>query len=767
MTPFWSKDDDEEEEEEEEEVIESSAEVKEYGTYEEEFVPGENIVLKDGNEEGLYALVQTVEEITVEQQHDGTLNTVDFQGNLIIKNPSEIDRIWNIDLTLANIEKTSIEDNNIEVRELGTTDEDNTFTQEFELPETPQNLLIVKEYINSLENADDILNITDIENDLIELKDSLAGQEAEGSTQVDEEEDLGEDEEDLDEDIDEDEDYDGGIEEDSDEDLTDEYDEEYDGGVEAVEYDLESFAVSKEKETTITFAIAARNFFDKPTHDISIVKNMPDEFSNIMIVDTTIGSATQEGSQIIWAIENLEPETTALLKFKADIFVEDIETKKTGTVEITFKGDSSYAGELDLEEFSAYTRNRFFVDLIERDEEPGVWDCNLVFENNSEFFLEISNIDIHEQEGAESSFVELDAEDLPKLPAGAEFRSNPWQYESEAYPSFSKKVEFRVLPQFMTSVSGNLTLLETGLDVASIKGKVIYSRRPDIEAKVPKEEAEEEVEVEEGEEVELEGEEAEVMEAEEEFEGEEVAEEAQVISVPTFKETDIYAIIEVENEGSAPLNKVLVTQQFFNDEFQAPNQEEISVFVEGEEIEYGEEAVSMEKNMLKVDFTNLKDTNIGMLESGQVMVIRYPIHCVNPSRDAQFESDVILNANTFPLSQELEAVPVAPIIKSVHLRRKFRLGKEVIPVGALGEYEIRLFVENVGNMPLEDFVIRDKVPDNFEYTDLSMEAEITDEAEEDILTWTVEKLEEEQGLEITYKISGQGEYRARDAQVAL
>lgn len=767
MTPFWSKDDDEEEEEEEEEeeVTESSAEVKEYGAYEEEYVPGENIVLKDGNEEGLYALVQTVEEITVEQQHDGTLNTVDFQGNLNIKNPSEIDRIWNIDLTLANIEKTSLEDNNIQVRELGTTEEDNTFTQEFELPDTPQNLLIVKEYINSLDNADNILNITDIENDLIELKNTLAGQEAEGSPQEDEEEDLDEDEEDLDEDedIDEDEDYDGGIEEGSDEDLTDEYDEEYDGGVEAVEYDLESFAVSKEKETTITFAIAARNFFDKPTHDISIVKNMPDDFSNIMIVDTTIGSATQEGNQIIWAIENLEPETTALLKFKADILVEDIETKQTGTVEITFKGDSSYAGDLELDDFSAYTRNRFFVDLIERDEEPGVWDCKLVFENNSEFFLEISNIDIHEQEGSEASFVELDAEDLPKLPAGAEFRSDPWQYESEAYPSFSKKVEFRVLPQFKTLVSGNLTLLETGLEVASIKGKVIYSRRPDIEAKVPEEEAE----VEEGEEVELEGEEAEVMEAEEEFEGEEVAEEAQVISVPTFKETDIYAIIEVENEGSAPLNKVLVTQQFFSDEFQAPNPEEITVFLEGEEIEYGDEAISMEENMLRVDFTNLKDTNIGMLESGQVMIIRYPIHCVNPSRDAQFESDVILNANTFPLSQELEAVPVAPIIKSVHLRRKFRLGKEVVPVGALGEYEIRLFVENVGNMPLEDFVLKDKVPDNFEYTELSMEPEIIDEAEVDILQWTIEKLEEEEALEITYKISGQGEYRASDAQLAL
>ncbi len=62
-------------------------------------------------------------------------------------------------------------------------------------------------------------------------------------------------------------------------------------------------------------------------------------------------------------------------------------------------------------------------------------------------------------------------------------------------------------------------------------------------------------------------------------------------------------------------------------------------------------------------------------------------------------------------------------------------------------------------MPLKDFVLIDKVPDNFEYSGFSQEPEITDNVGTDTLEWSIDLLDESEIIEISYDISGSGEYR--------
>jgi hypothetical protein len=63
-------------------------------------------------------------------------------------------------------------------------------------------------------------------------------------------------------------------------------------------------------------------------------------------------------------------------------------------------------------------------------------------------------------------------------------------------------------------------------------------------------------------------------------------------------------------------------------------------------------------------------------------------------------------------------------------------------------------------------MIIDKVPDSFEYSDFSMEPEVTDEFGEDTLKWEIESLDPGDEIEITYEIKGEGEYEAKKAQVS-
>jgi hypothetical protein len=672
-------------------------------TYDEETGQMEGaIVLKDGNEEGLLAIVKIVEQVKVDQDHDALIENMDFSGKLEVENPSDVDRLWDIDLTLENIESTNLESGEIHIRELGVTDEDRVHSQEFTISGEAKSLLIIKEYINTLPNADDILNINDIDSHLATIQGGVAEK----------------------------------VVDDSDDEVTyDDDDEDYDGAA-AEDASMESYGISIDVENTVTFAIAMRSQFENPIKDVKIVKNIPAEFSNTIIKDTTVGMAELEGDQIVWTVDELEPESTALLKFTADILVNTIDPVRTGTIEVMYIASSSFTA-MDISKFDAYTRNRFYVDVLERDEEPGVWDCKLVFENSSEFILELFNADVYAPEDESTKLIDIDPNDVPKLPSLAQWHSVGWVYETEDYPEFRKKLEFRVVPDFQTIVDGTINIGDVELSVASMIGDVHYAavEEPEIPGEI-----------------------------EESLEGEE---EATVVIVPTYKEKDVWAILRVQNNGSAPLNDLTVKQQYFTDVFVAPSPEEISLKIDGADVELTEDAISLEENVLSISLLDLRSSDTGEIQPDSMLVFKYPIHCMDPPRDAEFDSEVTYTANTYPLSQELLYTPEVPVIKSSHIRRKFRIGKEVLPIGALGQYQIILSIENVGEMPLQNLTVMDKVPDNFEYGEYSQEPEITDEVGSDTLKWQLEELTEGERLEISYEITGTGEYNPSEAQLAL
>jgi len=654
-----------------------------------------SILLKDGNREGLTGLVKIIENVDVELDHDSNINSINFKGKLSVENQSKKDRLWDIDLSLKNIDSTSLKSNDIKIRELGTDKNTNTYSEDFVIKEEIKNLLLVQEYVNTLPDADSVLNLRDIETNLMKAKDktSKAGakvKERVAPVEEEEEEELEEEEEEDDESLE-------------------------DGGVSSDEFSLQSFGISIDKENTVTFAIAMRSLFEKPIKNVKVVKYIPVDFNNPVIRDTTVGRAEVEGKKVVWTVEKLMPEQTVLLKFTCSILVTDITKRKTGTIDVTYEASSSFAEGLDIDKYDAYTRNKFYVDTVERDEEPGVWDCKLVFENPSEFVIQLFNADVYSPENESVKFVDIDPKDVPLLPAGAQWHSRKWKFESEEYPAFRKKLEFRVMPDFQTKVYGTATIEDVILEIASITGDMEY----DIE------------------------------------------------QVPTYKEKEVIATLKMINNGSAPLNEVTVVQQFFTNEFQPPKADEVKIIWDGTESELASGAVNFDGSVFKITLKDLRNSSTGLFMPESSLEIQYPIHCVNPAQESKFESEIVYFTNTFPVSQELEFRPEVPVIEALHLRRRFRIGKEVLPIGALGNYEIILTLENIGTAPLTKIELLDKVPDSFEYSNFSMKPKITDEVGQDTLKWIIDKLMAEEKIEITYKISGTGAYSPSDAQLGL
>ena len=652
-----------------------------------------SIMLKDGNREGLLALVKIIEDVEVKQDHGANIESFNFSGKLNIENPSTVDRLWDIDISLENIGSTNLKSKDIAIRELGTTSPDNIDSREFQLKKAVKNLLLAKEFICTLPNADEVLNINDIESELLKLKDKTGKASTKNTKKksepvpdepevVDKKDDDGETWE--------------------------------DGGT-LVESKLESFGISIDKENTVTFAIALRSLFNKTISNIKVVKNIADEFTNPMIRDTTEGKAEIEGNQIVWTIDKLPPEYTVMLKFTCSILVSDITQRRTGTIDVTYQGASSFAEGLAIDKFDAYTRNKFYVDTVERDEEPGVFDCKLVFDNSSEFIIQLFNADVYSPEDESKKFVDIDPNDVPLLPSGAQWHSTKWQFESDEYPTFRKKLEFRVMPDFQTIANGSTSLADVILEIGSITGLMEYN----------------------------------------------------IKEVPTYRTKDVVAKLKLVNNGSAPLNEVTVIQEPFSEEYQPPKANEIKLLWDGAEVEVTPGAVEFEGSVFKISLKDLKESGTGMFKPESTLEFEYPVHCVNPAKESSFNSEITYLANTFPVSQELEFKPEVPVIEAQHIRRKFRIGKEVVPIGDLGSYRIIITLENIGESKLYHIDLLDKVPDSFEYGTYSMQPQITDEVGQDTLKWSIDVLEIGDKLEITYEITGTGAYSPSDAQLAL
>ena len=356
------------------------------------------ILLKDGNRTGLAALVKLIKEVEVKQDHFADIDFFVINGKLIVKNQSTIDRLWDIDITLKKIENTNLNSDTINIRELGITEEENIYSQEFQETTEAKHLLLFKEYINTLPEGNTILNLKNIEVDLLKLKDR------------------------------------------------------------SYNTSLECYEIPTDKSISVSFAIAMRSLFEKPIKNIKVTKNIPGDFSNPVIRDTSVGRADVEGKKIIWNIEKLMPETTVLLKFTCGILVSDITRRRTGTIDVTYQGASSFAEDLTLDKFDAYTNNEFYIDTVKSDDEPNIWYNKLIFNNTSEFVIQLFNADVYSPEDQSTKFVDIDPNDVPLLPAGAQWHSRKWQYKSEDKPTFRKKLEFRVMPDFQTSVLGTINI---------------------------------------------------------------------------------------------------------------------------------------------------------------------------------------------------------------------------------------------------------------------------------------------------------------------
>ena len=510
---------------------------------------------------------------------------------------------------------------------------------------------------------------------------------------------------------------------------------------------LETYSLSTSEANRILFRLTAKNTKDFDLIGMKVKKEIPEGYGNVDVLRTSAGNAKIVDKFVEWTIDTLAPNGEATISLNMSIEVSSAEEKiNTGKVFVEYSANKALTG-IEFDKFDAYSNNLVGMEVYQQDDNPDMYSCRVIFENESDFQMQLVNLDVVNAL-TNKERLDIDPNEIPPIASGARWESVTWETETEngEEPKFFKTVEFFLISERKISTMCAITIDDIELAVALMAGKLNYS----------------------------------------------------VSSIMSFRESPFEVLHQVRNTGGADLNEIII-EETLQAGYLPPELEKIELYVvrppeeydhEGfdaeEDIDWedlGEEiaidpsyveitpadATSENSHVVRITLSDLRDSAMGMFLPGMIIKAKYTITADKPARETEFVSDVKYFGNTYPKGAAILIEPETFTIPVIHDRTKIRKGKRISAMAAEGEYEIVLRLKNAGESTLTNVELRDVVPDNFEYGEESMETSSVDSLEgKDMLVWVIEELGAGETIEVTYKITGTGEdYKASEAQLSV
>jgi hypothetical protein len=455
------------------------------------------------------------------------------------------------------------------------------------------------------------------------------------------------------------------------------------------------------------FIVSAENTSDKAIEGIEITKEVPEDFNDVKIKSQSAGKASRDGNLITWKIDSMEPGDKAQMELAITVITNEKKAFTSGEIKAKYNiKDGTFSG-LEPDFIDGLADQIHFVDRDERDEEPDTWDCSFVFKNRSEFPMALERYTfVFGSAEEEVLTIDQELEDVV-VQSGQEWTSKPWDIKSEEEPTFHENIVYAVVADIAKQLIMSMTLKPIDLRVLALEGEKKFS----------------------------------------------------VEKVASYRETKIDTSVLVTFMGKAPVDKVHIEDTIPAD-FKNPSQDDIKITIAGKDIsdfdvsfDGGEDLGAARK--MKIDIANIIDT-VGELEDGTQVTMSYPLVAYKPAKDSSYDAPLLFQGFTKPAGTIETTLTPAPITVA-HERRKTRVGKSIAPGSNKGDYDIVLAYKNKGDTVKSGIEIADFVPAEFSILNSNLEYEESKSKDGVLLTWTLEQVQPNQEIEVTYSIHGEGD----------
>ena len=472
----------------------------------------------------------------------------------------------------------------------------------------------------------------------------------------------------------------------------------------------------------LALELEVENLSGVELHDVVVTRELPES----MNFETAGGAELDEGT-LTWNVGRLQAGESQRLMLQGTISVSSTKAIKAGKATATYRADATLSN-MAFRELDAFCRGFTYM-RVREDERPDNWKCQAIFENRSSFAVDLTKLQVR-MKGSDDLLFDIQDVDQDVTPNG-KWESDERVVMAQSEPDFTYDLSYTVLPRAVQSTEGSMTLEEKTLDVLEAEVEKKYSTG----------------------------------------------------SLRSYRSQKVQANLTLKNEGSATINLMRITDDIPG-LFEAPTAEQLTIKLDGKVIDDDQfkvelsEGVTIEKEHRSPDGQGHTMTlTVGTrgplgLKPGKSIEISYPLTAPDPSpgnERVDAPARIEFSAERFgPVCTKDPAS--TPSMKVIHNRRNFSAGKQAIPLGGKGRYEVLILFENNGDTALSDLYINDVLPPQFEIKEWEMKSaggkrdDVTMTSEEGEgglhIVWHVPVVDKGERLEVSFDIKGSGEVDA-------
>lgn len=461
------------------------------------------------------------------------------------------------------------------------------------------------------------------------------------------------------------------------------------------------------------------NPLNLPILEIKVKRDMPDFIQEIEMRNPSHGDASlkdEEGKRILaWELSSLDAQANAELEIFFTVNIKELAAQELGVLNVNYL-INNYKLTMMNPEVRGLTDS---MSGIDRDEgtQPGVWDCNVEFINESEFQVKLEDTKVTQKIATGSEMVVSQTPDKVLNPD--ESWDFDFQVEAKDVPELSSEIGFTPLFVVIPRVVGEIIKESTIYDVLSATiDKAINP--PEVDA---------------------------------------------------YANTDMSIVNTIVNEGSSIIEKFFLSDEIPTD-FIPPLVKDIKINLGDIDISSREEFVKKilmdpsdqdfsKKHQIYVELFNLTNEFL----AGKKMVISYPLLARNPRppTETKYMTPVKIEINSPVEGKSFIRRPdEEPELKVRYVKRKLKTLKSIKPGLTEGEFSIGVRVQNKGEVELENVLVKEIIPTGFSLTEFTPPADATHEVVQvgDLSELHVKVTEIKGGssVSINYICSGSGDY---------
>ena len=461
------------------------------------------------------------------------------------------------------------------------------------------------------------------------------------------------------------------------------------------------------------------NPLNLPILEIKVKREMPAFIQEIEMRAPSNGDASlkeEEGKRTLsWDVPSLDAQKQAELEIFFTVKMNELSSQELGVLTVNYL-INNYKLTMMNPEVRGLTDS---MSGIDRDEgtQPGKWDCNVEFINESEFQVKLEDTKVTQTIPTGTETVVSQTPDKVLNPD--ESWDFDFQVEAKDVPELSSEIGFTPLFVVIPRVIGEIIKESTIYTVLSATiNKVINP--PEVDA---------------------------------------------------YANTDMKIVNTIVNDGSSVIEKVFVLDEIPPD-FIPPLVKDISITLGAIDVSSREEFINRilidpsdqdfsKKHQLYIELYNLSKDFLPEMQ----MVVSYPLLARNPRppTETKYMTPVKIDINT-PLEGNsfIRSPDEEPELKVRYVKRKLKTLKSVKPGFSEGEFSIGLRVQNKGDVELENVLVKDIIPTGFSLTEFTPPEGATHEVVQvgDLSELHVKVVEIKGGssVSINYNCSGSGDY---------